>query len=167
MECRKMNFSSHLKFKLDSNLAIMPSKGTPYSAGWDMYSAETVRIKPNTRALISTDIIVQLPLNTYGQLKSKSSMAYSGLDVCAGVIDQDYRGRVKVLLHNSAIYPEYLVNIGQQIAQLIVIPIEPRVAIKVEQTDETERGTGGFGSTGTYKRVCKEETYGKPGCSKY
>ena len=161
-----MVFSSHLKFKLDSNLAIMPSKGTPYSAGWDMYSAETVRIQPNTRVLISTDVIVQLPFNTYGQLKSKSSMAYAGLDVCAGVIDQDYRGRVKVLLHNSAIYPEYLVNVGQQIAQLIVIPIQPVVAIKVEKTDETERGSGGFGSTGSYKRVCKEETYGKPGCSK-
>ena len=128
--------------------SILPKRGTEHSAGLDLFSAIDISIPRRNRRLVSTGISVQLPDGSYGQVAARSSMAVKGIDVGAGVIDSDYRGEIKVLLVNNT-DSDYQVYVGDKIAQLIVLPyIRYLVPIQVSTLDETQRGNGGFGSTG-------------------
>ena len=84
-----------------SEKATIPSKGTPTAAGFDLYSAKTITIWPKTREVVPTDLKIELPRNSYGQIAPRSGLALKGLDIGAGVIDQDYRGNLKILLINN------------------------------------------------------------------
>lgn len=139
-----------------SDDAKHPVKGTKYSAGYDLFSTQTVTIPPKHRVLIKTDIGVILPRETYGRIAPRSGLAYKhGLDVFGGVIDSDYRGNIGVILFNSD-SDEYTVNKGDKIAQLIIEKcfnnLEEKCLTLEEAEYETEwftpRGEGGFGSTG-------------------
>ena len=84
-----------------SEKATIPSKGTPTAAGFDLYSAKTITIWPKTREVVPTDLKIELPRKSYGQIAPRSGLALKGLDIGAGVIDQDYRGNLKILLINN------------------------------------------------------------------
>jgi dUTP pyrophosphatase len=132
-----------------STYANIPTRGSDGAAGYDLYSAESLTVYPGKRALISTGIAVKLPPGVYGRVAPRSGLAVKhGIQVGAGVVDADYRGEVKVLLFNHGDV-EFNVHVRDRIAQLICEKYEaPEVTI-VTSLDETNRGEGGFGSTGT------------------
>lgn len=125
-----------------------PTLGSDLAAGFDLCSSIACVVPKQGKYLIDTGIKIQLPSNTYAQLKSRSGLASKkNIHVGAGVIDEDYRGEVKVLLLNHS-NEDFQVNIGDRIAQMIVIPIlRPNIVIGLVNKN-TERGEGGFGSTG-------------------
>jgi dUTP pyrophosphatase len=128
--------------------ATIPHRATSMAAGYDISAAEDAKVPSQGRMAVPTGISIGLPEGTYGRIAPRSGLAYKfGIDVLAGVIDQDYRGEVKVILYNSGVHP-FNIQKGDRIAQLIIEKIEtPDVAV-VMDIDETERGDGGFGSTG-------------------
>eukprot|EP00435_Cladocopium_sp_Y103_P053680 s781_g17.t1 len=136
-----------LKVKLLSESAVLPTRGTTGSAGLDLSASEDYRIGSGEYLLVKTGIAVELPRGTYGRLASRSSMACMGVEVSAGVIDRDFRGEIKVLIHNQS-GRDFWVRRGDRIAQLIVERMMEVEIQQVESLTETSRGRMGFGSTG-------------------
>lgn len=129
--------------------AKVPTRATDGSAGYDVYSTKDVVVRAHSRTLVDTGVTIRIPVGHVGLLKSRSSLAWKrGLDVEAGVIDSDYRGEVKVLLHNAT-DTDATVAMGDRVAQLLVLRVALPTPVVVDALDETERGAGGFGSTGT------------------
>lgn len=129
-----------------------PSYATEKSAGMDLKAdiAEPVTLEPLGRAMIPTGLYLALPDGTEAQVRPRSGLAAKfGISVLnsPGTIDADYRGEVKVILVNLSNEP-FVVNPGERIAQLVVARYEKVEWDEVEVLDETERGEGGFGSTG-------------------
>jgi dUTP pyrophosphatase len=137
-----------MDIQLLSENAKVPTCGTPGSAGYDLYCAAECVIPPGTNKLVSTGVAIMLPENTVGKIFPRSSLAYKKqVTVDAGVIDSDYRGEIKVLLHNYSNSP-FKVEVHDRVAQLVVLKIEKHEFNIVEKLGETQRGAGGFGSTG-------------------
>lgn len=144
-----------LKAKKLSSNAKLPTRGTKDSAGYDLYSAENVVIERMGQKLIKTDISVEIPSSPFGPgtamagvIQSRSGWAVKkGIEKGAGLIDQDYRGPIGVLLHNHSDKPVEIKQ-GDRIAQMVLIPVFIPPVVEVEELDETDRGSGGFGSTG-------------------
>jgi len=129
--------------------AKTPTHGSALSAGYDLYSSESTIVKPGDRSLVSTGLAIQVPPGCYGRIAPRSGLAVKyGIDVGAGVIDEDYRGHVKVLLFNHG-KEDFRISKGDRIAQLILEIIALRGIVKVvDELTETTRGINGFGSTG-------------------
>lgn len=131
----------------------LPAYATALSAGVDLraFLSAPLILGPMERSLVSTGIYVALPPGTEAQIRPRSGMAFKqGVTVLnsPGTIDADYRGEVKVLLVNlSAV--EVIVNDGDRIAQMVVARYEQVQFTEVATLNETQRGSGGFGSTGT------------------
>lgn len=130
----------------------LPAYATPDSAGMDLLSAEAgpVELAPGARAMVATGLALQLPSGHEAQVRPRSGLAAKhGITVLnsPGTIDADYRGEVKVILINLG---DAAVRIerGDRIAQLVVAPVTRATWNEVSSLDETERGAGGFGSTG-------------------
>ncbi|MEQ8740267.1 MAG: dUTP diphosphatase, partial [Hoeflea sp.] len=118
------------------------------AAGLDLYADESRPILAGRSQIISTGISVMIPEGHYGRVAPRSGLAAKHeIDVLAGVIDSDYRGEIKVILHNLG-YKTFPVQRGERIAQLILEKISIPEVVEVENLDITERGDGGFGSTG-------------------
>ena len=128
--------------------AIVPRRATEMAAGYDISASEDAKIPSRGRAAVPTGVSIGLPEGTYGRIAPRSGLAYKfGIDVLAGVIDRDYRSEIFCILYNSGEHP-FNIQRGDRIAQLIIEKIEtPDVALVLD-LDETERGDGGFGSTG-------------------
>lgn len=140
--------NDQLSIKLLNERAQVPRRQSAFSAGYDLHSTDEVTIAAGGRAKISTGIAIALPPYTYGRVAPRSSLAYSaGIDVGAGVIDEDYRGEVCVILFNHGDEP-FKVNVGDRIAQLIIHVISTPETVVVDELDWTVRGAAGFGSTG-------------------
>ena len=134
--------------KLNTN-AQLPTRGTPQSVGYDLYASEDVTIKSKDRGMVSTGLAIKVPTGTYGRVAPRSGLAVkSGVNVGAGVIDPDYTGEVKVVLFNHGA-DKLKVKVGDRVAQLIVERCETPEVEEVQSLEETSRGAGGFGSTGT------------------
>ena len=133
--------------------AVIPSYGSEYAAGADLYACidGELEIKPHSTVVIPTGIALELPLGYAGLIYARSGLATKkGLAPAnkVGVVDCDYRGEVKVALHNHSDTVQS-VSAGERIAQIVIAPY---VTAEFEETDElsrTVRGAGGFGSTGT------------------
>lgn len=135
-----------------NDLAKTPTRGSDDAAGLDLYAAieSNIVLRPNETKLIGTGIKIALPQGTFGGIFARSGLALKqGLRPanCVGVVDSDYRGEVGVALHNDSNI-EQIVYPGERIAQLIVIPYVTVFPVVVDDLNETERGSGGFGSTG-------------------
>lgn len=129
-----------------------PSYATEFSAGMDLKASieAPVTIGPLERALIPTGISIALPEGTEAQVRPRSGLAAKhGITVlnAPGTIDADYRGEIKVILVNLSNDP-FVINPGERIAQMVVARYEKVVWEEVDALDDTERGEGGFGSTG-------------------
>jgi len=132
-----------------SEHALIPTKGSKTAAGYDLYSAYDYVIPAQGKVIAKTDISIRVPDGTYGRVAPRSGLAAkSHLDVGAGVIDQDYTGNVGVVLFNHA-QTDFEIKKGDRIAQLICEKIEYPEIEEVTSLNSTERGEGGFGSTGT------------------
>jgi dUTP pyrophosphatase len=137
-----------LSFKQLDSRAKLPSRGTAFSAGLDIYSIAEVRIEPKQRCLARTGLSVAIPAGFYGRVAPRSGLAVkNGLDVLAGVIDSDYRGELCCALYNSG--DETIVLPAEsKICQLIIEKIITPTPVWADDLDVTSRGEGGFGSTG-------------------
>ena len=133
--------------------SIVPKKGSALAAGYDLfsYTDKEIIIEPLGKARIPTGISVELPHNTYGRVAPRSGLTWNKfLDVGAGVVDEDYRGEILVILFNFS-KENVIIKNGDKIAQLIVeriMPTEPVVYEPEQELSETKRGGSGFGSTG-------------------
>lgn len=132
--------------KVDEN-AVIPRRATPGSAGLDISSVEEKIVLPGESVLVSTGLSISIPEDCYARIAPRSGLAAkNGIFVNAGVIDSDYRGVIKVILYNSK-KEEFKVNVGDRIAQIIFEKIYVTELVEVEELNDTERGSGGFGST--------------------
>ncbi|SVA26491.1 uncharacterized protein METZ01_LOCUS79345 [marine metagenome] len=131
----------------------LPEYQTPGSSGIDLRAAveEPIIIGSGERVMIPTGLKMEIPAGYEGQVRTRSGLAATrGLVVLnsPGTLDADYRGEVKVILMNLGSEP-LTINRGERVAQLVIAPVARVVISEVEDVDETIRGLGGFGSTGT------------------
>lgn len=137
-----------IKIKLQDG-AIMPTRGTEQSAGWDLYSLDSVYVYRGEVVNISTGISLEIPEGYMGLIRPRSGLSTKyGIDMCSsGIIDSDYRGDIKVGL--TCIRSEvYFIEQGDKIAQIIFVPYLRDELLQVEELPVSERGAAGFGSTG-------------------
>lgn len=141
-----------INIQLLNDLAKVPTRGSEYAAGYDLYAATdyAIDIAPHSTVKIGTGIAIELEQDTFGAIFARSGLATKkGLRPanCVGVCDSDYRGEYIVPLHNDT---DEIMTIepGERIAQLVVLPFIPVQFNVVDSLSDTERGTGGFGSTG-------------------
>ncbi|HLO00850.1 MAG TPA: dUTP diphosphatase [Pyrinomonadaceae bacterium] len=139
---------SVLSFKRLDPRAVLPARGSSHAAGLDIYAIDDLLIQPGERLLARTGLAVAIPAGYYGRLAPRSGLAtQKGLDTLAGVIDADYRGEILCLLYNTgqesiALPPQ------SKICQLIIEKIATPGAVWADEISATDRGSGGFGSTG-------------------
>jgi dUTP diphosphatase len=139
---------SLLSFKKLDPRAILPARGSALAAGLDLCAIEDLTIGPKQRTLAHTGLAVVIPEGYYGRLAPRSGLATrNGMDVLAGVIDADYRGEIGCLLYNSGDETIHL-PAQSKICQLIIEKIITPTAVWADEISETDRGSGGFGSTG-------------------
>lgn len=144
--------ATNVKFMKLNSMAKEPTRGSMYAAGYDLSAAieSNVMIPPHMTMKIDTGLAMELPENTFGAIYARSGIATKeGLRPanCTGVVDNDYRGQIIVALHNDSDAMR-IVEPGERIAQLVV---QPYVSVEFEEVDalnSTDRGSGGFGSTG-------------------
>jgi len=146
-----MSFSMNIK-KLNENARI-PTYGSKSAAGADLYACEAgeVIIEPNQTKLIHTGIAMEIPEGMVGLIYARSGLASKkGLAPAnkVGVIDSDYRGEIMVALHNHGTEAQTVAD-GERIAQIVFAPYYAAEFTVVEELNDTARGDGGFGSTGT------------------
>ena len=143
---------SNVKIKKLNENAIIPTYGSEYAAGADLYACidKPVEILPHTTKKIGTGITIELPIGTCGLIYARSGLATKqGLRPanCCGVVDSDYRGEYIVALHNDTNVPQ-TINPNDRIAQLVITPYFYVNFVESDELSETKRGVGGFGSTG-------------------
>lgn len=152
-----------MDIKLLRDNAQLPTKGSEYAAGYDLYAATekvgfddwtmnaSIEIPPHETKMIPTGIAIAIPNGMWGGVFARSGLATKqGLRPanCVDVIDSDYRGEIFVALHNDTNEPRWIHD-GDRIAQLVILPVFYEPFIIVEELDNTARGSNGFGSTGT------------------
>ena len=142
MEIKIVNKSEH----------PLPSYGTEASAGVDLRAniSEPITLKPLERTLIKTGLFIELPLGYEAQVRPRSWLAYkNGITVLntPGTIDADYRGEIGVILVNLS-NEDFIIENGERVAQMVIAKHEQATWTLVEELSDTERGVGGFGSTG-------------------
>lgn len=138
--------------KLNDN-AIIPTYGSRFAAGADLYACieNDVVVNPHQTVMIPTGIALELPVGYAGLIYARSGLATKkGLAPAnkVGVVDCDYRGEVKVSLHNHSEIAQ-TVAVGERVAQLVITPYITAEFITVDELSDTARGAGGFGSTGS------------------
>ena len=134
--------------------ARLPTRGSEYAAGWDLYALDEYVVPFRKSVKLRTGLRVAIPVGYEGQVRARSSLGSKGLILphSIGTIDADYRGELFVLMTWIGEGESYRVKAGERIAQLLISPI-PEVSFKevsVEQLGDTKRGDGGFGSTGRF-----------------
>ena len=140
--------SKSVPVKLLSNNARMPERANPTDAGADVFSAKTLVVDPRGKAVVPLDISLAVPAGYYMRVAPRSGLAAKKfIDVGAGVIDTDYRGPVGVVIFNHSDLP-FEIERGAKIAQLILEKIDCPEFTSVDTLPDTDRGSGGFGSTG-------------------
>lgn len=144
----KGNIMKKIYVKRLTENAFMPEYGSDLAAGMDLKAMHDFRLEAHSRLLVKIGIAVCLPENYYGRIAPRSGLANKyGIDVLAGVIDEDYRGEVGVILYNTS---ENTVDFkrGDRIAQMILESYSRGNIEEVSDLSDTKRGEGGFGSTG-------------------
>ena len=141
-----------MNIKVLNDLATIPTRGSEYAAGLDLYAATSgpVDIAPHSTVKVGTGIAVEIPEDNFGAIFARSGLATKrGLRPanCVGVVDSDYRGQVIVALHNDT--DEFMtIEAKERIAQLVIMPYVAVDVTPVDDLTDTQRGNGGFGSTG-------------------
>ena len=144
--------------KIDVNIkklnekAIMPTYGTKYSAGFDLYSVsdEEITINPHETVFIKTGLAMEIPIGYGGFIFARSGLSTKkGLAPVnkVGIIDADYRGEIMVVLYNQTDEPK-TIDAHERIAQMVIMPFITANFIETNELSETKRGNNGFGSTG-------------------
>jgi dUTP pyrophosphatase len=146
---QKKKNNMNIQIKKLSDQAKIPTQGSKYAAGYDLYAAEEVLVNTMGRKLVKTNISISIPEGYYGRIAPRSGLAYkNGIDVLAGVIDSDYRGDIGVILFNSDHNLDFQVNVGDRIAQIIIEKCHSVNWDTVENLEASVRSEKGFGSSG-------------------
>ncbi len=145
--------TANVRIKKLNDKAIIPTYGTEFSAGADLYACidEPVTLAPGETKLIKTGLAMEVPVGYAGLIYARSGLASKkGLAPAnkVGVVDADYRGEIMVALHNHSL-AEASIEPGERIAQMVIAPFLTANFIVSDELDDTARGAGGFGSTGT------------------
>ena len=145
--------SSTINIKKLNPDAIIPTYGSEYAAGADLYACipEAITIQPGETHLVPTGISMEIPVGFAGLIYARSGLATKkGLAPAnkVGVVDSDYRGEVMVSLHNHS-KADQTIEPGERIAQMVIAPFLQGIFNEVDELSDTVRGEGGFGSTGT------------------
>lgn len=133
---------------------LAPFRAHPTDAGADLMSKESIGIYPGEQKLIDTGVAIKIPVGHVGLIFNRSSQGKVGIQIAngTGIIDSDYRGNLKVLLKNTSAEPYFITAFTSRIAQLVITPIILPQFVAWSESDapweDTDRGTGGFGSTG-------------------
>lgn len=137
-----------IKFKKLKENAILPSYANPGDAGMDLFCLEDYILKPGERYAFSIGIAAEIPEGYFIRFAPKSGLALkAGIDVMAGIVDESYRGEwIVIIINLSDQIKEF--KFGDKIAQAILTPYQQAETVVVGQLSETQRGSGGFGSTG-------------------
>lgn len=151
-DCEKENYNKTIFVKKLNEKAKLPTRGSEAAAGYDLYACldETVVIKPGETTKIGTGLSMALPDNYFAAVYARSGLAIKqGLRPanCVGIIDSDYRGEYIVAIYNDS-NEERVIEPEERIAQLILQRYSPMIFEEVEELNATDRGEGGFGSTG-------------------
>lgn len=141
-----------IEIKKLSEGARLPERGSDEAAGYDLFAdaAREILIEPHETVMVHTGVAVAIPSGYFGGVYARSGLsAKEGLRPanCTGVIDSDYRGEIMVALHNDGTQVRNI-KPGQKVAQLIIQKYEPAEFVVCEELSDTDRGSGGFGSTG-------------------
>jgi len=130
--------------------AQIPTKGSEGAAAFDLYATEAVFIPPGETVAVGTGLAMEIPKFWKGDIYSRSGLASRGVVVAnsPGKIDSDYRGEIKVLLHNNRSVDIIGIELGDRIAQFEINPVHDMEFEEVATLEESTRGDGGFGSTG-------------------
>ena len=142
-----------VKFVKLNPKAIVPTYGTQYAAGADLYTLPEgkITIEPGETVMIHTGIAMEIPEGTAAFIFARSGIATKrGLAPAnkVGVIDSDYRGEIMVPIHNHSAVVQYIES-GERVAQMVIMPYVKAEFVESDNLDETERANNGFGSTGT------------------
>lgn len=142
----------NINVKKLTETAKMPTRGSEYAAGYDLYadSADPITIAPHTTTMVNTGLSMEIPEGYFGAIFARSGLASKRQlrpGNCVGVVDSDYRGPFMIALHNDADEVR-TIEPYERVAQLVVMPFLPVEFCEVEELSETVRGEGGFGSTG-------------------
>lgn len=135
--------------------AILPARAHASDAGLDLFALEPATLEPGQRASIATGVAVEIPAGHAGLVLPRSGLAARhGISVvnAPGLIDSGYRGEVRVLLLNTDLTERFDLAAGDRIAQLVVIAVSLAEPLEVDELTDSERGTGGFGSSGGFGR---------------
>ena len=148
-----METNVNIKVKRLNNLAQLPTRGSDYAAGYDLYAATDyiIDIAPHSTVKIGTGLSFELPSGTFAAIFARSGIATKrGLRPanCTGICDSDYRGEYIVALHNDTDEIQSI-EPGERIAQMILLPYIEMTFNEVDKLSDTNRGDSGFGSTGT------------------
>ena len=131
------------------NHAKLPIRGSIGAAAYDLHAAERCTIPANFRGVVKTGVAIEIPEGLYARIAPRSGLSVKkSIDVGAGVVDKDYRGEVGVVLINHS-SKDFEVNVGDRIAQMILEQIKTPEVEEQANSDQTDRGEKGFGSTGT------------------
>ena len=139
------------RFSRLTQAAKAPLRAHPGDAGCDLFAAETARLEPGDRASVGTGIAVEIPEGSAGLVLPRSGLAAKhGISVvnAPGLIDAGYRGEVRVLLLNTDKSEPFEIEVGDRIAQLVIVEVADSEPIEAGSLAESARGEGGFGSTG-------------------
>ncbi len=130
--------------------AILPKRADTGAVGYDLFADSEHLIHAGQRAIIKTGIAMAIPAGLYGRVADRSSVAWKrGGHVIAGVIDPSYRGEIGIVMVNLSNEP-LVISKGEKCAQIILEHVATPFVIEVDSLDDTARGVGGFGSTGTF-----------------
>lgn len=141
-----------VRIKKLNERAIVPTYGTPYAAGADLYACcdEKIIVEPSETVFVKTGISMEIPTGLVGLIYARSGLACKkGLAPAnkVGVIDSDYRGEIMVAIHNHSKVTHEIED-GERVAQMVIAPYIVANYVEADELDDTTRGAGGFGSTG-------------------
>ena len=141
-----------IKVKKLNDKATLPTRGSEYAAGYDLYAAieNNITVPAHSTEKIGTGLSFELPDETFAAIFARSGLATKqGLRPanCVGVCDSDYRGEYIVAIHNDT-DEDIIIESGERIAQMILMPYIPMTFVETDELSESERGQDGFGSTG-------------------
>jgi dUTP diphosphatase len=131
--------------------AVLPTRAYPGDAGLDLVACERHELGPGERALVGTGIAVAIPEGHAGLVTPRSGLAAkNGITIVntPGLVDSGYRGELRVILHNTDRHETLVIEPGMRIAQLVVVAVPGAALREVDELPESERGSGGFGSSG-------------------
>ena len=136
-----------IKIKKLNPEAKIPIHATAEAAGFDIYSLQDITLQPGETTKVSTGIAFEIPIGYYVRIEDRSGMAMKGIHKVAGIVDSDYRGEVCIVLINTTKNP-YKIEKHDRIAQGILTPVHQAIFTETQELTETQRGEGGFHSTG-------------------